>query len=422
MTRAELDTYAPPANDDRPVKSLMITPITARHTAVGVLATQSEQPHAFGAEHENAFTAIAAQVAIATERAQLFDRDALFADIDDLMLQPGDSQQAINLTLRRVMRALQELTHVPVLDALILLRRSDILEVAYSTHPADVGLTLDPDRSIAGRAVRERRTVILDNAAQEPEIANQGTIPPRTESEIAIPIVFGADDGALGVLDVTSSEQESFQGFPQAILENFADKTRTLLAFAKLRADVTDALEIQHASELLIAIGDQTSNIIHRLNNTVGAMRVRIMQLQDLWVSDRAGAEDSMEESLAALRRLAERTLEMPDQVTALLREEGRKLDVNEAIQTALFSFGIPSDVTVRTNLADGRRSRHSIRSTSSSGTSSRTRSMPCRKEARSRSQPHHFRIQGRPADSSRSSSRTLVWASPTKFCRESLS
>ena len=48
---------------------------------------------------------------------------------------------------------------------------------------------------------------------------------------------------------------------------------RVLLAFAKLRSDVTDAMDFRNASDLLIAVGDQTSNMIHRLNNTVGAMR-----------------------------------------------------------------------------------------------------------------------------------------------------
>ena len=40
-------------------------------------------------------------------------------------------------------------------------------------------------------------------------------------------------------------------------------------------------MDLRNASDLLIAVGDQASNMIHRLNNTVGAMRVRILDLQD---------------------------------------------------------------------------------------------------------------------------------------------
>ncbi len=69
-------------------------------------------------------------------------------------------------------------------------------------------------------------------------------------------------------------------GFYQVVLESFAEKVKTLLAFAKLRADVTEALELRTANEVLAAVGDQTSHIVHRLNNTVGAMRVRIVELQ----------------------------------------------------------------------------------------------------------------------------------------------
>jgi hypothetical protein len=57
---------------------------------------------------------------------------------------------------------------------------------------------------------------------------------------------------------------------------------RTLLAFTKLRSDVTEAMELRNASDLLVAVGDQASNLIHRMNNTVGAMRFRIIELKDL--------------------------------------------------------------------------------------------------------------------------------------------
>lgn len=330
-------------------QAIMVTPIRASNVVPAVLATYREHTDAFDGDQEAAFIALAAMVAITTQRARLFDRDALSADIDKLILVPGNAQQAIDSALRRVMRSLQELEHVPVTNAQIMFRRDDYLEVVYSTDLADVGLAIQPDESMAWRAIRERRTIITGDAIDEGKPAGAPDL-----SEIAVPIVLGEDGTTIGVLSVFSSEPDAFQGFSEVILENFADKTRTLLAFAKLRSDVTEALEIQHASDLLIAIGDQTSNIVHRLNSNVGAMRATILNMQDEWAEDEATAAEKIPAFLEQMRRIAESTLRMPDAMTSLLSGEGREVDVNETIEESLFSSLVPASITVHTNLAEG--------------------------------------------------------------------
>jgi signal transduction histidine kinase len=330
-------------------RALMVTPIQISNVIAGVLATYRENTDAFARDQEDAFIALAAMAAITTQRAFLFDRDALSADIDKLILAPGDAHQAIELALRRVMRSLQELEHVPVTRAQILFRRDDYLEVAHSTDPADVGIMIHPDESMAWRAIRERRTIIIGDAADEGKPAR---IPDR--SEIAVPIVLGEDGTTMGVLSVFSSEPDAFQGFSEVVLENFADKARTLLAFAKLRSDVTEALEIQYESSLLIAVGDRTLNIIHRLNNSVGAMRATILDMQDDWAEDEARAAEIMPVFLEQMRRMVESTLRVPDATTNLLSGEGRDVDVNETIKESLVSFLVPASVTVHTDLAEG--------------------------------------------------------------------
>ena len=102
-------------------------------------------------------------------------------------------------------------------------------------------------------------------------------------------------------------------GFYRVVLESFAEKVRTLLAFARLRADVTEILEMRSADDLLVAVGDQTSHLVRRLDDAVGAMRMRILELQDLDNEGRLG-KAFLTSSLEGLRELAERTLRMPDE------------------------------------------------------------------------------------------------------------
>jgi signal transduction histidine kinase len=332
-----------------PMMSLLSSPIRIRGATVGVLNAESRKLHAFNPVHERISSAIAAQVAIALQRTQTLDSTVLFADLDRMVFASDDTQQVLQAALERVMAELQRMEHVEHhLAAILFLRGQNELEIVHSTNPADIGLVLPIDKSVSGRAVRERKTIIVGDVSKDSEyqLATESI-----RSEIAVPILLGDDDIAIGVLNVESEEEDAFYGFYQVVLESFAEKVNTLLAFAKLRADVTEALELRSANDLLAAVGDQTSHMIHRLNNTVGAMRVRILELQDMQESGRLGEGEFLRESLEALRKLAERTLKMPDEVTQLLGQGGATVDVNVCVQRVLAQIDLPEDVTLDLDL-----------------------------------------------------------------------
>jgi signal transduction histidine kinase len=130
-------------------------------------------------------------------------------------------------------------------------------------------------------------------------------------------------------------------------VESFAERVGVLLAFAKLRADVTDTMEMRNATDLIVAVGDQASNMIHRINNTVGAMRLRIIELQEQQQTGEIEPDSFLAESLGALRNLADMTLQMPDDVTQVLSQQSSMVDVNDAVKQALARVRVPEKVTV---------------------------------------------------------------------------
>jgi signal transduction histidine kinase len=334
-----------------PMRSLLATPINIRGTAVGVLNAESRNIDAFKPVHERISAAIAAQIAIALQRTQTLDSTVLFADVDRMMFADEDTQQVIQTALEKVLAELQRLEHIRHSRADIMFVRGNELEIVHSTSPKNVGLVLPIDNSVSGRAVRERKTSIVGDVRQDTEYQfSEQSI----RSEIAVPIMFGDDETVIGVLNVESEEQEAFQAFYAIVLESFAEKVKTLLALAKLRADVTEALELRSASDLLAAVGDQTSHMIHRLNNTVGAMRLRIVELQDMRALADPDGNDFLDESLEALRHLAERTLKMPDEVTELLSQDGKTIDVNECVNHALEQIELPKGIHLSLRLGEG--------------------------------------------------------------------
>ena len=181
------DLYVPiKGYTGKAMRSLLAVPIKVHENMVGVLNAESTRTDAFMSVHENFLTAIAAQVAIALQRAQLFDRNALFADVDQLIFSTADSPYVIQSALQRVMQALRDLEHIELSEAMICFRRGEDLEIVASTKPSDVGLVLGIDESICGRAVRERETIVLGDVSAEPEYRR--LFGSSIQSEIAVPI------------------------------------------------------------------------------------------------------------------------------------------------------------------------------------------------------------------------------------------
>lgn len=346
--------YAPLQNiEDAGMRSVLSTPIRIRGTAVGVLNSESRRTSAFNPGHARISWVIAGQISIALQRTQTLDSDLLFADLDRMIFSSEDTQEVIQAALEKVMAELQRLEHVEHSGAQIMFLRGDNkLEIVHSTNPADVGMVLPLDKSVSGRAIRERHTIIIDDVSKEPHYHRM--LGDSIRSEISVPILFGEDDVAIGILNVESAELHAFHRFYQIVLESFADKVKTLLAFAKLRADVTEALEMRTADEFLVAVGDQTSHMIHRINSTVGAMRLRIIELQDLRASAGPDGNEFLDQTLVALRSLAERALKMPNQMLYILSQERSRVDVNQCVEHAIRQIEVPSKVRLKDKYGDG--------------------------------------------------------------------
>jgi signal transduction histidine kinase len=355
LTKSPLrHSYSPIAGyHGKPISSLIEVPIVLHGSPIGVFCVESAKVAAFRPVHTGIMEAIAAQAAVALQNVQHFASAALFADVDQMIISQADTQQVIQRVLQRVMDELHKLHHVELSGAQILFRKGDDeLDVVYSSNPEDIGLVVSVHGSVSGRAVTEHRTVTVPDVTQDDQYVQ--LLGSAIRSEIAVPITLAADQVIIGVLNVESEELDAFSGFNEVVLESFAAKVRSLLAFVKLRNDVTVALESRHVNDLLVAIGDQTSNFIHRLNNSAGALRARILELQE--TIDEGGVLDRavLRAELAELLRLAERTLDMPAQVTRFLGQGGNAIDVNECVCDVLRELSPPAGIEVTTELHDG--------------------------------------------------------------------
>ena len=330
------------------ITSVIEVPIIIHGSALGVFCVESARANSFSKLHIRIMQDIAAQAAIALQNVEHFASAALLADVDRMILSQASTQEVIQRVLQRVTDELHMLHHVELNGVAISFRKGDHeLEIVHSTSPGEVGLVLSIDESISGRAVREGRTVNVADVNKDPEYRR--LLGSKIQSEIAVPITLADNGVIIGVLNVESTEIDAFSGFPELVLERFADRVRTVLAFAKLRTDVTDALESRHASDMLVAVGDQTSNLVHRLNNKVGALRGMALLMQEA-LDEPSLDREFLRDRLAAILELAEQTLAMPDEVARFLSQEGNTIDVNKMVSDVLSEARPPANITVATD------------------------------------------------------------------------
>src|ERR1700683_1038143 len=132
---------------------ILASPIRIRGAVIGVLHAESRTPDAFRLVHQRIAAAIAAQMAVALQRTQTVDSSQLFADLDRMVFADEDSQLVIQAALEKVMAELKRVEHVQHSGAQIMfLRGDDELEIVHSTNPSDVGMKLQVDNSVSGRA------------------------------------------------------------------------------------------------------------------------------------------------------------------------------------------------------------------------------------------------------------------------------
>jgi signal transduction histidine kinase len=334
--------------------SLVAVPISVGETELGVLCALAVDKSRFRQTQIEMSEAVAAQIAIALENAELFDQGRLFERVDSLIFSHDVTRDVLQNALEAVFEELLRLDYATVTAAQLLFlgEDGDQLRIVHSTHPPDVGILVSVDDSVSGRALTERKVLVINDVDREPQYKRMlgGDI----RSEIAVPILIGTDNLAIGVLNVESPTPDAFGGVYQLLLERFARKVTMLLVVLKLRSDIENALEAHHSTELMVAVGDQASNMVHKLNNVVGAMRVRVIEIQQNCAAEVEGSA-FLRESLDHLIRSAEETLDLPRRVQSFLAEDSElnEFDVGEAIRKALDNVNVPDGVVVDQRLAE---------------------------------------------------------------------
>jgi len=308
----------------------------------GVLNLARPQVNAFDRQHRYILQILATQAVTSIQEARLLDA---LQEISALL--PKLSQRMIHQTL--VERAC-DLLNVPA--GSIWLLEKDQLVCQASSDPKNLGYRILADQGLAGKALQESQPVTLLIASEE----LQDQIPDLpgfygTGSALVVPLFSSPDGRPVGAFSVNTGSSD-LRDFGQSdwdkkvldILGHYA----TLAVQLDAQQEALRVAQDQRAlTEAFAAVGDIAANLLHRLNNKVGTIPVRVEGIQDKSAAA-LNADPYLAKNLEEIQRSAAEAMEVVRESLFHLHPiQLAPVSVSGSISEALSTTHLPDGVQV---------------------------------------------------------------------------
>jgi signal transduction histidine kinase len=267
-----------PLDHEVAMRSELAVPLIAASGRLeGVLNLESPAVGAFSEQDSRLLQALATQAVIAIQEVRLLD--ALQEIAERLLTQPP--QQVFD----RLVAMACQLLNAPV-GSIWVLEEEQQLVLQASNSATRRGTRLPVQGSLTGQAILQRAPVTADDVRVNPRFMLRDLAQQQGwAGALIVPLLAGQHGQPLGAFSVYSPA-----GDPRRFAEADWDK-KVLAVLARhaalavqeaSRREALRAAEEQRAvAETFAAVGDIAANLLHRVNNQVGTIPVRVEGIQD---------------------------------------------------------------------------------------------------------------------------------------------
>ncbi|MBN2083654.1 MAG: GAF domain-containing protein [Anaerolineales bacterium] len=337
--------YRPLHSKGRMLSELATPLLGAGGTLEGVINLESPRTGAFGEDDQRLMEALATQAVIALQEARLLE--ALEEVTVRMVRWPLDR------LLEFIIQQACDLINAPhgvvwVLSA----EDPETLVVRAATAGHTPGETLPIAGSMIGISLRERQPLISPDVGRDPRFlrrdlaAKMGWV-----SGLIVPLLM-RDGTPRGALTLYSSEPRAFSEWDQRLLTWLANHTAIAVQDAEALDQLAQARERQTLAETFAALGDVSANLLHRVNNLVGIIPVRV---QGVLEKRPALSEDAyLSAALTEIEDNARAAMAAAREAMAYLRPvKLLPTSVGVCIRTALERLELPPGIKVETDGLD---------------------------------------------------------------------
>ena len=226
--------------NDEPRSEIAVPLWLARENRViGVLTVESTEPHHFTPEHARILGVLSNHLAVALEHARLYDELRQRTSGMEMLIEIGREISSIldfNHLLSNLAPLLRRVIDYEYLLVGLIDEGSDEfvwhVEEGYGLAESQEASRTRVSQGIVGRAVRERRTMIVGDVTRDPDYHINNDAPGRRRSEIAVPLFY--EGQVLGAIVLESSRRNAFNHYQAGLLESIANHLSIAIVNARL--------------------------------------------------------------------------------------------------------------------------------------------------------------------------------------------
>lgn len=327
-------------------RSELDVPIIYAGEAIGVINLESTEINAFSENDDRLLATLAEFAAIAVKNAELFKQMNALTSISQRLANIQDS----TVILGQILEVLTALIKAEEVSVGIIDFENDTITFTLAKGPSEEAVlkyVSSINEGLAGWAVRNQEAVRVGDVRKDKRYLKQI---PSTRSELDVPMILS--NRVVGVLNAESTHLNAFSNHDQYLMEALASQAALAVRHAQLYDEIRRNLEKERMKQLatrkMAAIGDVAGNLVHQMNNRIGAIRVLAKQNERL-------ADNELSRSKAGkISGLAEEVLsDVADFRDHYKFEEPTPVDVNEIIRSAIEDVNIPSNISVTSALDD---------------------------------------------------------------------
>ena len=264
-----------PLTERREMRSELAVPLLGSGGGLeGVLNVESPHLAHFDAEAQNTLEALATQATIALQEGKLLD--AIEEVTEHMAGHPPD--EVFALLLERAC----DLLNMPQ-AAVWELEAGEAPSLVLRAYRGDFppGYRVPVSGSLLGTAVLSRLPVICADIRTDPRVSRRDLIQ-RMDWSAALIVPLSIRDGTpRGALGLYTPEPREFSDGDTRLLSLLGNHAAVTLQLAEAVTQVKLAEERQAIAETFAVLGDVSANLLHRVNNLIGIIPVKVQGIAD---------------------------------------------------------------------------------------------------------------------------------------------
>lgn len=341
LRTSEWQTVYQPLPVDREMRSELAVPLIGPGCGLeGVLNIESPLANAFTPNDQRLLETIATQAGVALQEIRLLDA---LHEIFDALLNAGQTE-----LFRLIIDWASDLINVAA-GSVWLLAADGRLVVQQSTAGYQVGQSIPLTGSLTEKAIRLKQPVTVDNVQRHPKFVHQTELLAQGwVSVIVVPLLLPKEGRALGSISFFSNQLRDFSNWDKKVLTCLAYHAAIAIQDAEQLAQLRQAQERQAIAETFAAVGDVAANLMHQLNNKMGAIPVQVQAMEDKAVAILA-KHPELAEGLETIEQCARQALAIVrDAMTHLHPVKPRPVTVTTCLERAWQRANPPPEIEIR--------------------------------------------------------------------------